>query len=386
MAMNYTDEEYHQMTIEELYEVEVKPNLFAVSRIFAEAHKQMNIAEYKAFTYALSHIDWTKPCPETFYLDKKELANVLGINSDPDHLSQHLKRAIGQMPRHSFIEFDDKGKDFYVSGNFVRTLAMFRNVVRIKVEDEFFGLFGSLDGKTEVTKYITMWSGDIFKMKSERSVLFYELLRDNSDTRLTVNEGTVSIRKFKEMFDIPKEGKGSYMTADGHFKRTHFEQYVIDPICEELAKTDMIRLVIQPGGKYYEKMKQGNRITAYKFQWTLSDPKPQAQIEEKEEAPAIEEAPGIEEGLGHNHWVTALEDFNFSREELEAIQSRLVLIPQWAMFSNGAAYGSIDLDRYHFMDLRARDIKLEDRKKHIKNKCKYLIKMLENDYIPKAGD
>ncbi len=380
MAMNYTDEEYHQMTIEELYEVEVKPNLFAVSRIFAEAHKQMNIAEYKAFTYALSHIDWTKPCPETFILDKKELACVLGINSDPDHLSQHLKRAIGQMPRHSFIEFDDKGKDFYVSGNFVRTLAMFRNVVRIKVEDEFFGLFGSLDGKTEVTKYITMWSGDIFKMKSERSVLFYELLRDNSDTRLTVNEGTVSIRKFKEIFDIPKEGKGSYMTADGHFKRTHFEQYVIDPICEELAKTDMIRLVIQSDGKYYEKKKQGNRITAYKFQWILSDPKPQAaQIEEKEETLAIEEAPERE------LWESALEDFAFSRVELEAIGARLRIVPQSAMFSNGAAYGSLDLDRYHFMDQRAKDLKVAERKTVIKDYCQYLIAMI-GKFIPKAGE
>ena len=69
MAMNYTDEEYHQYTLEEFYSVEVKPNLFAVSRIFAEAHKQMNLAEYKAFTLALSHIDWTKDCPDTLYLD-----------------------------------------------------------------------------------------------------------------------------------------------------------------------------------------------------------------------------------------------------------------------------------------------------------------------------
>ena len=270
MTMKYTDEEFHQMDIDDFFEVEVKPNLFAVSRIFAEAHKQMTIAEYKTFTMALSKIKWTEECPDTIYLDKKEVAQVVGVNSDIDHLSENLKRSIGEMPRHSFIEFNDKGKQFYVSGNFVRTVAMFKNVVRIRIEDEFLGLFGNLDGKQEVSKYITMWSGDIYQMKTDRAALFYELLRANSDTRLQVNTGTVSIRKFKEMFDIPKDGKGSYMTADGHFARTHFEKFVIDPLCEELAKTRMIQLILQPNGKYYEKVKQGNRVIAYRFYWNIT--------------------------------------------------------------------------------------------------------------------
>lgn len=281
--LNYTDEEFHQMNLEEYYDNEVKPNLFAVSRIFAEAHKQMTLAEYKTFTLALSRINWKTDCPDTMYLDKKELAEILNINSDIDHLSQDLKRAIGQMPRHSFIEFDDRGKEFYVSGNFVRTIALFRNVVRIRIEDEFLGLFGGLDGKEEVSRYITMWSGDIFKMKSERAVLFYELLRDHSDTRILQNVGTISIKKFKEMFEIPKDGKGSYTTKDGHFKRTHFEQYVIDPLCEELSKTRMIQLILQPNGKYYEKVKQGNRVIAYKFFWSITQmPKIVSALEDAE--------------------------------------------------------------------------------------------------------
>lgn len=377
MAMKYSDEEYHQMTIEELYDVEIKPNLFAVSRIFAEAHKQMNLAEYKVFTLGLSRIDWTQPCPDTIYFDKKELASVIGIESDIDHLSQNLKRAIGQMPRHSFIEFDEKGKDFFVSGNFVRTIAMFKNVVRIKIEDEFLGLFGNLDAKKEVSKYITMWSGDIFRMKSERAVLFYELLRDNSDTREVVNSGTVGIKKFKEMFNIPKDGKGSYMREKGGFNRTEFERKVIDPLCVELQKTDMITLVLTPEGKYYEKVKKGNRIIAYRFYWVLKTPKPR--IEEKEPDEEVIEPTVITRNL----WESVLDEFGFSREELDAIGARLVLIPHSFMFSNGAVYGNIDLDRYHFMDMRSKDLKLEDRKKKIRNKCKYLIKMLE-EYIPVA--
>lgn len=377
MAMNYTDEEYHQMTLEECFQEEVTPNLFGVSMIFTEARRNMTLSEYKAFALALSHHDWTQPCPDTLYLDKDEVIKAVGIKTDIDHESYDLMRSIGEMPIHSFLKFADKDKDIYVNGCFVITIASFRKRVRIRLNPDYLGLFGCLDGKE--SRYITMWSGDIFKMNSERAIQFYELLRENSDTREAVNSGTVSIRKFKEMFDIPKDGKGSYMTADGHFKRTHFERYVIDPLCEELAKTDMIRLILQPDGKYYQKEKKGNRVNSYKFFWTITDPK--ARIEEKGEAPAIEE--GAED---RELWESALEEFNFSREELDAIKSYLILVPQSYMLSNGAAPGSIDLDRYHFMEQRAKEIAIRETKISIGNKCKYLIKMLENDYIPKAGD
>ena len=265
--MNYTDEEFHQITIDETYNVEFKPNMFAVSRIFAEAHKQMTAAEYKTFALALSRIEWEKPCPDTLYLDKKEVAEIVGINSDPDHLSVDLNRAIGEMPKHSFLKFSEKAKGLYVNGNFVRTIAMFKNIVRIRLEEEFLGLFGDLQKDRQ---YITMWLEDI-KGLNERAILFYELLRDNSDTRISVNEGTVSIKKFKEMFEIPKDGPGSYMRGNqNHFDRSNFEKYVIDPVCESLTKTSMIRLILQPDGKYYQKIKKGNRVIAYKFFWALS--------------------------------------------------------------------------------------------------------------------
>lgn len=78
------------------------------------------------------------------------------------------------------------------------------------------------------------------------------------------------IKALKEMFDIPKEGKGSYMRAKGGFDRSNFEKYVIDSLCDDLAKCKMIQLVIQPDGKLYEKVKNGNRVQGYRFYWTLS--------------------------------------------------------------------------------------------------------------------
>lgn len=286
-----TDEPYHQMDLEEFFETQVKGDLFAVSRIFAEARKQMTLSEYKAFTMALTSVRWKEACPEVLYLDKKQVAEVVGITSDTDHLSQDLKRSIGQLPIHSFLQFSDKDKDFYVNGCFVSTIAFYKNRVRIRMNPDYLSLFGSLD-----KGYITMWAQDIYKMSSERSVKFYELLRDNSDTRLDENKGTVGVKFLKELFDIPKDGPGSYMRDEkyGGFNRTAFEKYVIDPICEDLTHTDMISLIIQSNGKYYEKVKRGGRVIAYEFYWSISKHPAVATAQEKREVKsAIDQDPSV---------------------------------------------------------------------------------------------
>ena len=73
MAMNNADEEYHQISLQEYFEENVKPNLFAVSRVFAKARKQMTLSEQKTLVYALRQIKWKEKCPDTLYLDKKEV-------------------------------------------------------------------------------------------------------------------------------------------------------------------------------------------------------------------------------------------------------------------------------------------------------------------------
>lgn len=260
-----TDEQYHQIELEEYFNGEIKGNLFAVSRIFAEARKQMTLSEYKMFAYALTSVKWKDKCPDIIYLDKKEIAQIVGITeSDASDLSQHLKRSVGDLAKHSYLEFSDKASGAWANGFFVTSIAFFKNRIRIRMNQDYLPLFGELE-----RGYITMWSGDIFKMRSERAVKFYEVLRENSDTRKEMQTGTISIRFLKELFGIPKDGKGSYMYK-GHFRRPEFEKRVIDAICEDLANTEMIQLILQPNGKYYEKVKRGNRVIAYKLFWTIS--------------------------------------------------------------------------------------------------------------------
>ena len=114
---------------------------------------------------------------------------------------------------------------------------------------------------------------------------------------MDVNEGIVGIKKIKELFDIPKDGKGSYMRTEknGGFDRSSFEKYVIDPLCADLTKTEMITLIVQPDGKCYEKVKKAGKVMGYKFQWLLSSHPKTATAKELEGIKqAIEKDPLLE--------------------------------------------------------------------------------------------
>ena len=265
MGLNKYDEEIEgQMSFEDFFPVPQR--MFAVSKIFARARKQMNIDEYKTFVYALTNIDWTKEMPETITLDKRKLAEILGVESDANLLSRDIKRKINRLSPHSFTEFADEDRQIYISGTIINTVCLTqRNKVILDFNKRYAKLF------SELTKdYITMWSTDIFNMTSERSITFYEHLRAHSDTTQECEFG-FGVKALKEMFNLPKEGQGSYMRKKGGFDRANFEKRIIDPICEDLAKCEMIQLVVQPDGKYYEKVKQGNRVMGYKFVWNVSD-------------------------------------------------------------------------------------------------------------------
>lgn len=253
-----------QMSIEDLYRPSER--LFAISRIFARARKEMTLSEQKTLVYALSEIKFREEMSSPIvYLDKKKLANIVGMKTDSNHLSVDLYNRIKELPRHSFIEISQEDKGLFDSGTVITRVTMLKNRVRIKFEEEYLSLFSGLS-----RNYITMWTGDIFGMSSSRSVKFYEYLRQNTDTRQECNDIGLGVKALKEMFDIPGEGKGSYLRNNGGFDRANFEKYVVDQVCADLAKTRMITLIVQSDGKYYVKEKRNGKVLGYRFYWTFS--------------------------------------------------------------------------------------------------------------------
>ncbi len=247
----------------------IQTPLIAVSKVFARALKQMNLAEWKTFIFALTQIKWTEANKSIIRLDKKDLAEKIGINSDIDHLSDHIKRAIGDIPAHSLLKFESG--DNWENGNFIRKIGCYKNVIRLTFEEDYLSLFQELDKEK---KYITLWADDLFSMTSERSILFYEDLRLHSDTR-TTNSRIYSTKDLKELFNIPKNGKGSYMHFSKQknqeiFDRANFEKYVLTPLCEDLKKCSMINLCTFEEGGYWEKVKKHGYVVGYRFVWDVS--------------------------------------------------------------------------------------------------------------------
>lgn len=313
-----------------LWDIDIPESLFAVSKIFARARKQMNLPEFKAFTFALSNLRFTEKNPNKIRLDKKTLAKIVGVNSDADHLSQDLKRSIGELPKHSYIEICDEDMDFYESGVVITSLRMYKNNACITFNPDYMPLFSGLE-----RDYITMWSGDIYGMSSERSIAFYEELRLNSDTR-TVNSKGFGIKALKELLGIPKDGPGSYMRteANGGFDRTNFEKRILQPLVEDLKKCKMINLIMQEDGKYYEKVKRGNRVLGYRFYWEISSHPAVATAEEvfrindeiSKNPQVLKVAKDIVEGSKKpsNNSFNNYEQRNYDESELSGLEAALI--------------------------------------------------------------
>ncbi len=240
--------------------------LFAVSRIFARARKEMSLAEQKAFVCALSHLRFTEEAKSNVvYIDKKEMGRAIGFSGTPGRLTWELKRTIGNLWKHSGIVIDIPDRDYYDSGSMITRSTILKDTVRIKFNEDYLGLFTGLS-----KNYVTLWSYDIYQMTNVRSVQFYEYLRQITDTRDLINDCLIGVRTMKELFRIPESGSGSYMRSKGGFDRAQFERRIIDPLCEDLKNCKMITLVVQPDGNYYEKVKRGNRVEGYRFYWTFT--------------------------------------------------------------------------------------------------------------------
>lgn len=252
-----------------IYDYEEKEDLsdtIAVSKVFARAIKHMSLAEWKFFTFTLQHIKWKDLNNDVVVMDKWTAAEAIGLKTNSDHLTRDLRREIGKLHKHSDIEFD-LADDGWIDGAFVAAVeCRGKGALKVYLTKAYMGLFQQLQNN-----FITIWADDLYCMNSERTIIFYEWLRLHSDTRKQ-NSKTFGTKELKKMFNIPKEGEGSYMRKDGHFDRTAFERKVIMPLCKDLEQSKMINLILNDDGKPYRKIKNNHgNVLGYEFVWTISE-------------------------------------------------------------------------------------------------------------------
>lgn len=260
-----------QMPADEWMYADVPDQAVGVSKVFARAKKKMSLGEFKAFVYCLCRVRWTEPeMPKTVCLDKKMLAKILRVSSNPEHIARNLRMQIGNLVENSIIEFASADKKEWEKGALITRVSVRKDrIVIISFNHDYAGLFCNLQ-----KDFILLWSKDIFQMQAERSVILYEYLRLHCDTRVT-NRRVFTIDQIREIFDIPLSGTGSYVRKDGRFDRHAFETKVLDPVCEDLKKCRMVQLVLQEDKngdlKPYRRVKSGRTLKGYELAWDVTD-------------------------------------------------------------------------------------------------------------------
>ena len=256
-----------QITIDEWLYSEPPAEVIGVSKVFARAKKRMSLAEFKTFVYCLCHVRWKEETmPAVVCLDKRTLSKIIDVSDDPVNLSRNLRLSIGKIIEHSVIEFSSKDKTKWKRGALVTDIALNESgIVKVWFNQNYKELFCGLD-----KDFILMWSKDIFRMQAEKSVALYEDLRLNCDTRVT-NTRVFTLEHFKRLFGMPDKGRGSYIMKDGRFNYKGFEQKVLDPVCADLAKCEMVQMVDTEDGRAYRKLKRGRQVIGYELVWKVTN-------------------------------------------------------------------------------------------------------------------
>lgn len=268
------------------FEVNVKPKpienslenqMIAMGKALLRAKKVMSIEERKLLMMGLTKIKWNKEGnPLEVELSKVEVADVMQWNYDSSDRSRYIRQLATNLMRHSMIQIDGADKEEWDDGMLIVRIRSTRGSVFLNFAEQFRPL---LENLTRDKDFVTIWANDIYHFKSIHSYLLFEELRLHCDTTQT-NFREYTTKQLKEIFEIPRDGEGSYMRFDKNqnkmtFNRPMFEKQVLDKAIAEINSGKMMSIYPIPGtegakkGKCYDKLKRNGYVSAYQFKYVV---------------------------------------------------------------------------------------------------------------------
>lgn len=283
--------------------------LIAISKTLARAKDGMSMQEKKLMAICLSKIEWKNVANNLeIWMDKEEIMELLGSTIDSSDRSTYLRKLAQETVRHSELHFSGEDKDEWEDMPLFTRRKSTKNQLMMELYQGAADLVQGLE-----CEYITLFLRDILRFDSNidglRAYTLYEHLRMNSDNRRT-NTRIISTKEFKELFNIPKDGKGSYMQYDAKkgknvFNRSNFEKYVIEPVLKMLSSCEHVVLHERgqkPNGEriYYTKIKKHGLVQGYELMYTINKypraVKPETIIDVQENPVDLKIAQDVKEG------------------------------------------------------------------------------------------
>ena len=287
--------EGHEITIRPIECNSLENQMIAMGKALMRAKKTMTIEERKLLIMAMTKIKWKESDNDLCVcLSKIEVAEMMGWNINSSDRSAKVRKLATNLRRHSEIFIDGKDKDEWDDGFLVPRIRSTKGDIYVYFAEQFRPL---LENLTKDRDFVTIWANDIYKFDSIYAYLLFEELRLHCDTTKT-NWRTYSTRELKELFGIPKDGKGSYMhkvKGKDSFNRSEFEKKVLDVAIAEINQGQMLRILPFVGmeanenkpNKLYAKIKKNGFVTGYQFKYNVytrtvpTEAQMQAMVEDK---------------------------------------------------------------------------------------------------------
>ncbi len=339
---------------------------------------QLSLESNKLLDIYLSRINSHDPSRREVIFEKKEVEKLLDVKQiKPDVLNHHLHLLfkpveIEEIPDISNDTSSSQGSSSKKSKSKKEkkkrvTMSLFEYaeapqddydqwVVKIKCTESAMKYFFNID----TVGYIRYKLKNIIHLRSSYSYHLYIYLKDN------IFRGSWTV-------DLSELKKWLYYSDTERYSFKVFNRDVLKKAIAEICDKTDIRFEYTP-------VKKGRSVVGIKFtqiKATQSTEAPETSVVSKQNSSPDDAC----NDTTYPVWASALIPEKFSADDLDLIYKHLVQVPLYSLAVDKSSPSEEELDIYRERYLSTKYALLidADRKKTVKNRCKYLCKILDKD-------
>lgn len=319
--------------------------------LFALWRSDLTLPEFKILDTYLSRIDSRKPEKRTVLFGRGELEHILGVvKINHSDLKERLKHLM------CTVEIPDPGfkKGFRLVNLFEEAVAEQDGdglwQVKLECSQKAMKYFFNVEN----LGYLRYKLRAITTITSRYSYILFTYIEHN---------------RFRKSWEIELEELKHMLSCDQVETYRAFKEFhkqVLKRAHEELTEKTECRYT-------YEPIKKGRKVTAIRFTVeTLAD---------RIEAYDPNQITIDQWQRSSELWSEPLKEFGFSMEELDEIRAILCTVPPSKLPEDPVTGGNREIQWYHYVDQKAKEIRRRNSQKEIKSPFGYLKKMMQKDAL-----
>lgn len=316
--------------------------------LFALWQSELTLAEFKILDTYLARINSHKPNDRVVKFEKGELEDILGLKQiKSEVLDERLKHLMTTI----------KIEDSTTKRGFTR-IALFEKAMAEQDENGLWQVEMMCTQSAmkyvfnvESLGYLRYKLRCITSITSRYTYILFVYLESNRTMHLTWK---VRLEELKKILNCDNE--------EFYKDYKYFNRDVMKRVQKEMHEKTECRFSYKP-------IRKGRSIEEIEF--TVES---LARLEETDTNQIT-----LDEYLNESRelWVSALDEFKFSEEQLDEIRSVIVTIPNYKLPEDTVTgTNDINFQRYHYIDQQIKILKRRNSEKPIKNQFAYFIKML----------